>query len=73
MKILKFLLPLILLVSLSSCSYVVEVKDKLFDKNDKKGELASSPEDEARLSEINIKNLYIESIVAEVLSFFGIS
>ena len=33
----------------------------------------SSPEDEARLSEINIKNLYIESIVAEVLSFFGIS
>ncbi len=47
MKILKFLLPLMLLVSLSSCSYVVEVKDKLFDKNDKKGELASSPEDEA--------------------------
>tara|TARA_Y100000588_G_scaffold393147_1_gene507784 strand:+ start:1561 stop:2349 length:789 start_codon:yes stop_codon:yes gene_type:complete len=32
----------------------------------------SSPEDEARLSEINEKNSYISSIVSEVLTFFDI-
>ena len=32
----------------------------------------SSPEDEARLSEINEKNSYINSIVSEVLTFFDI-
>tara|TARA_B100000686_G_scaffold343209_1_gene423646 strand:+ start:472 stop:693 length:222 start_codon:yes stop_codon:yes gene_type:complete len=47
MKIYKLLLSLVLLVSLTSCSYVAKVKDKMFQKNDTKGDVVSAPQEEA--------------------------